>query len=132
MKKNNFICPLCSSNDFTTSLNVQLQDPISKIYTTREKIRTCKDCGLILYEHPTRKWEGGFFDEATGTLTYYLTNSDVKQGIADYIKLKRLLPESNIKVPIALTKTVVSKNKVNKTEDIYYYKSSLKGVEVLT
>jgi len=130
MKKNNFICPLCSSSNFTTSTNIRLQDPINNIYTVKEKIRTCKDCGLILYNHSTRGWEGGFFEEDTGALTFYLSHAEVKQGITDYIKLKRLLPESNSENQIALTEKTTSKSKINK-EDIYYYKSSLKGIEVL-
>ena len=135
MSKTKFMCPLCSSNNYHTETNKRLQDPVSKIYISMGKVRVCQGCGLIVYKHPIRGWEGGMFDEITNKVTYHLTHEDFRDGIKDYIQIQKYLPRS-IKsgTQIALPKPISPAKPIVGTldkSDIYYYRSSLSGTKVL-
>lgn len=138
MRKNNFICPLCGSHDYTIELDKRLQDPVSKKYELRPSIKICKDCSLVAYPHPFRGWEGGFFDDTTNASTYFLTHAEFTQGIRDTIEMQKLLPartlamtDTNLNDSTRESFTPLAIRSKNKIADIYYYKSSPKGIEVL-
>jgi hypothetical protein len=135
------MCPLCNSDDFYTEKNKRLQDPISRVYQIHKEIKTCKLCSLILYEHSSRGWEGGFFDDITCSSTYHMDNQAFKSGIEEYIKLRKVLPilgaktkKQAIKLPISNSTYIAddfdTDTKKDKMEDAYYYKSSLKGIVI--
>lgn len=146
-----FICPLCGSSKYTVGTKQLLQDPVSKIFMTRRQVKECCECNLILYNHHARGWEGGYFDNTTGLLQYYVDNTEVIDGIKTHKRIQGHLPaissimdrrdfgdslpqdyygsEENL---LSLPLHGVADTITCKKDKIYYIKSSLKGIEVLS
>lgn len=144
-KKNNLFCPLCGSDKLIAHTQMQVEDPVSKVFVTRKRVKTCSECGMTTYLHATRGWEGCVFNCISGFAEYYMNNAELLDGRAEYLKLQKRLPKiaknlsnQSRKTPLVLPRfnsreyKPVGTDDNTKKENIYYYKSSLGGITVLS